>query len=69
MNDVEADNLLEEGRSDESGGVKVTEKLKCAYMERRSTTIKITEFPLVFRNPSMKSMAMSCHTAAGMSSG
>ncbi|WVZ93025.1 LOW QUALITY PROTEIN: hypothetical protein U9M48_039048 [Paspalum notatum var. saurae] len=44
-------------------------KMKWAYLEKRSTTVRMTVLPCTRRRASMKSMAMSVHTANGTSSG
>jgi hypothetical protein len=36
--------------------------MKCAYLEKRSTTVRITDLPPTLRSHSMKSMEMSAHT-------
>jgi hypothetical protein len=43
--------------------------MKCAYFDSRSTTVSITDFPLMRGNPSTKSMVTSAHIAEGTSSG
>jgi hypothetical protein len=39
--------------------------MKWAYLENLSTTVKTTDLPPTFRNPSTKSMAMSLQTSEG----
>jgi hypothetical protein len=39
--------------------------MKCTYINRRSTTVNITDFLLMRGKPLMKSMATSSHTAEG----
>jgi hypothetical protein len=39
--------------------------MKCAYLEKRSTMVKITDFPWTLGRPSVKSMEMSAHTWDG----
>ena len=39
--------------------------MKCAYLEKRSTTVRMTDFPCTLGSPSMKSMEMSAHTWDG----
>jgi hypothetical protein len=36
--------------------------MKCAYFEKRSTTVRITDLPATLGKPSMKSMEMFAHT-------
>jgi hypothetical protein len=36
--------------------------MKCTYMEKRSTTVRIKGLPPTLGSPSMKSMEMSAHT-------
>jgi hypothetical protein len=67
---MKPDNLLEEGRHDGRGSVRVAQGDEMGwYLDRRSTTVRITDLLLTFGNPSTKSMAMSCHTTVGTSSG
>jgi hypothetical protein len=41
--------------------------MKWAYFEKQSTTVRMTDLPLTFGKPSMKSIAMSAQTADGTS--
>jgi hypothetical protein len=43
--------------------------MKWAYLEKRSTTVRMTDFPWTLGSPSMKSIEMSAHTWDGTSSG
>ena len=43
--------------------------MKCAYFEKRSTTVRMTDFPPTLGRPSTKSIEMSAHTWAGTSRG
>jgi hypothetical protein len=47
----------------------VTQRDEVAYFEKRSTTVRMTDFPLTLGSPSMKSIEMSAHTWGGTSSG
>jgi hypothetical protein len=64
---VKSDNPLEEGTGDRRGGVGWLSTMKCAYLEKQSTTVKITDLPCTLGRPSMKSMEMSAHTWDGTS--
>jgi len=43
--------------------------MKCAYLEKRSTTVKMTDFPPTLGSPSMKSIEISAHTWDGTGRG
>jgi hypothetical protein len=43
--------------------------MKWAYYEKRSMTVRMTDFPLTLGSPSMKSIEMSAHTWDDTSSG
>jgi hypothetical protein len=43
--------------------------MKWAYLEKRSTTVKMTDFPATLGSPSMKSIEISAHTWVGTSTG
>ena len=43
--------------------------MKWAYLEKRSTTVRMTDLPPTLGSPSMKSIEMSAHTWDGTSRG
>ena len=43
--------------------------MKCAYLEKRSTTVRMTDLPPTLGSPSMKSIEISAHTCEGTSRG
>lgn len=64
------DDAIKEGASDGRRHVWVAERnKKCAYLEKRSTTVRITDLPPTLDSLSMKSMEMSTHTWDGTARG
>jgi hypothetical protein len=55
---VQADHLDEERLGDGRCNVGVTEAMKWSYLEKRSTTMRMTDLSCTLGSPSMKSMAM-----------
>lgn len=43
--------------------------MKCAFLEKRSTMVRTTNFPLTRGKPSTESMAQSLHTCSGTGNG
>ena len=43
--------------------------MKCAYFEKWSTTVRMTDIPPTLGRPSTKSIEMSAHTCEGTSRG
>lgn len=66
---MEAHNVGEERTSHRGGRVGMCKGVKCAYLETRSTTVRMTDLPPTFRSPSTKSMEMSAQTTEGTSKG
>jgi hypothetical protein len=67
---MSSDDAIKEGASDERRRVGVAERnKKCAYLEKQSTTVRITNLPPTLGSPSMKSMEMSTHTWDGTARG
>jgi len=59
---VEVYNAIKECPGDRDGGVGVASAMKYAYLEKRLTTVKLTDFPPTLGSPSIKSIEISAHT-------
>jgi hypothetical protein len=66
-NPVQPDYGVEEGPCYGGGRVRYPRGMKCPYLENLSTTVRITDLPLMRGSPSMKSMATYTHTVEGTS--
>jgi hypothetical protein len=66
---VKPDDAIEESVGDGRVRVGWPRAMKCAYLEKRSTTVRMTNLSPTFGSPSMKSIEISAHTWDGTSSG
>jgi hypothetical protein len=64
-NSMEAHDGVEECLRDGCCGVGRPSAMKCAYMENRSTTVRMTVLTLTWGKPLLKSMVALAHTDNG----
>lgn len=66
---VEPDHLVEEHMSHRGRRVRMGKWHEMSVLRNRSTTMRMTDLPLMRRTPSTKSIAMSAHTVDGIGNG